>query len=69
MCHDGRHQQNEAADDAIQKTSLIAGEMGGEHTAVLAVEEPVPVGYCRAEREYPRQEEESQDDDSRNQCR
>lgn len=69
MSHDGRHKQNEAADDAIQQTCLIAGKFGCEHTAVFAVEKPIPIGYCRAEREYARQEEKSQDDDGRNQCR
>ena len=51
--------ENETADDSIKPTGFSAGKFRCEHAAVLAVEEPIPVGYRRTEGQYARYEKQA----------
>ena len=53
------HIENETADDSIKPTGFSAGKSRCEHAAVLAVEEPIPVGYRRTEGQYARYEKQA----------
>ena len=50
---------DETADDSIKPTGFSAGKFRCEHAAVLAVEEPIPVGYRRTEGQYARYEKQA----------